>query len=306
MNLKWTLFDYCQFLATSDNVPTLAEAERKAQQALKDGTKRKERKWTPKIVKAEERNGAFYLSMAIGLVAHYLFYGFALAYCRKYEYNTPTGFLSLFDWKGVLDHVMFFILFYCDIWISYVLATLGMVIALGAPYTPIFDQPYLATSLRDFWSHRWNYPIKLTFHRLVFTPLLSLFESYNKATSPNTSKHRHTELQLVTATFASFCFSAMFHEYILVLLMPDEKAGVQFTFFIINGVLCIAQIWLQRMTGFGISWGFGRGWKVVGWALTAATLLTTAPLFVGSYARTGTMMQLPVPDRVVSFWQMLI
>ncbi|ORY45557.1 hypothetical protein BCR33DRAFT_716232 [Rhizoclosmatium globosum] len=178
MNLKWTLFDYCQFLATSDNVPTLAEAERKAQQASKTALRKGEKMDTKDLRRT---------------------------FC--------------YAWNG---H------------------------GLGAPYTPIFDQPYLATSLRDFWSHRWNYPIKLTFHRLVFTPLLSLFESYNKATSSNTSKHRHTELQSVM-----YC-----------------------------------TIWLQKMTGFGISWGFGRGWKVVGWALTAATLLTTAPLFVGSYART--------------------
>ncbi|KAI9342360.1 hypothetical protein BDR26DRAFT_859668 [Obelidium mucronatum] len=309
MNYKWSFVDYGEFLATSSNKPVRAMEERKGKQASKDyGVARKERKWIPRIVHAKDRNLKWFVSMGMSLVVHWLCYTFALAYCQKYNYRTETWILPIFDFRQVMDHVVFAVLFYCDIQMSYVFGTLGLVLFLGAPYTPIFDKPYFATSLRDFWSHRWSYPIKLTFHRIVFTPLLNIMDQYNSSSKTKDQRFskRHSELQLAIATLASFLFSSLFHEYIMVLLMPREPLGLNTLFFMLHGVLCVFQVSMQRITGYGINWGAGPGWSVLGWIATMITLLITCPLFVGQYARSGVMMQFPVSPIVLDFFKTIV
>ncbi|KAI9342358.1 hypothetical protein BDR26DRAFT_1006819 [Obelidium mucronatum] len=306
MNSKWKLADYGEFLATSSNKPVRAMEERKGKQASKDyGVARKERKWIPRIVHAKDRNLKWFVSMGLSLVGHWLCYTFTLAYFQTYGCSSESWLLNIFDIRELMDHVMFAIMFYCDFQIAYVFGTLGLVLFLGAPYTPLFDKPYLATSLRDFWSHRWNYPIKLTFHRIVFTPILHVMDPFNTSSKTKSSK-RHSELQLAIATFASFLFSALFHEYTAVLLFSGEPLAVNSVFFIMHGILCILQVSIQRISGYGISWGVGPGWSVLGWIATMITLLVTCPLFLGQYARSAVMVQCPVSPQVLAFFKTIV
>jgi hypothetical protein len=45
------------------------------------------------------------------------------------------------------------------------------VMLLGLPLQPSFNKPYLASSLRDFWSRRWNLTIGCTLRDVLFEPL---------------------------------------------------------------------------------------------------------------------------------------
>ncbi|KAJ3408772.1 hypothetical protein HDU80_004507 [Chytriomyces hyalinus] len=290
MNRKWSITDYGEFVATSSN-NSVRQLESMQQVAR--------REWKPRTVQPAERTFNYFLRVFLRLMITTVAYAVGKAYCLKHAYVSLDGFLNPFHVARLMDHAMFAVTFFCDIELAYTLGTLPMVMLFKAPYTPIFDQPYFATSLRDFWSRRWNYPIKLTIHRLAFIPTLQLLSYSGKKQSGAAPPLWHSMI----ATLSAFALSALFHEYIVFILIRGETHGTSSIFFMIHGVLCIAHVWFQKASGFGKTWGTGVFWNVVSWLLTMSVLFVTCPLFVGPYARSGVMLQFPIPGPVLKFLQ---
>lgn len=87
---------------------------------------------------------------------------------------------------------------------------------LGFPVNRLFDQPLKATSLRDFWSHRWNRPF-VEMNKLLFAPLLSGYLSRSNS------------------TLALFLLSGLLHE--LALSYPVSAGfGGPLLYFLVQGL----------------------------------------------------------------------
>ncbi|KAI9342263.1 hypothetical protein BDR26DRAFT_859454 [Obelidium mucronatum] len=320
-NRSWTMIDYAEFLASSDNTPLRSLRD---VHSLKLELLRKELnlapetkpKWKPHIAMPKDRGLLFYLQFWTRLGVTFLCYAFALAYFEKYEYEPRYGFLSPFDVKGVKDHLMVAVLVYGVLELSNSCTTIVVSILLQTPYVTIFNHPYLATSLREFWSHRWNYMIKETLHHLSFKPTLTLLYKLNpprksSASSSNTSSssasvfmRKSPSHHLAIASMAAFLMSALLHEYLIFFFIPQQPLGENTIYFLIQGILCFLQFRLQQNHGGAFSgwWLKGRVPGIVNWAFTLLLLCITCPLFIGPYARSGLLMDkfvLPVPRVLV-------
>ncbi|KAI8613485.1 hypothetical protein BC830DRAFT_1132075 [Chytriomyces sp. MP71] len=82
------------------------------------------------------------------------------------------------------------------------------------------------------------------------------------------------------ATMAVFFVSGLIHEFnMLFVFLEIHPFGNMMAFFLLNGVLCIAQEWFQRATGYGKRWGRGWMWSLVGWMCTMFFLLLISNMF---------------------------
>ncbi|KAI9337112.1 hypothetical protein DFJ73DRAFT_763457 [Zopfochytrium polystomum] len=97
------------------------------------------------------------------------------------------------------------------------------------------DAPILASSLRDFWSRRWNSLIKRYLHHFVFTPVIRRLE-------PSTAT-RPSRLTGAIATLAAFVASGVLHEYVMLVVFraPFWTDLQQLAYFSVQGVLCVAE-----------------------------------------------------------------
>ncbi|KAI8366797.1 membrane bound O-acyl transferase family-domain-containing protein [Radiomyces spectabilis] len=136
---------------------------------------------------------------------------------------------------------------------------------------PMFDAPWSATSLRDFWSHRWHKFYHDSFYRLGFVPVRRTLDWIG-------GPHVPRSLRRILPALAVFCFSGIMHEYFLYCAAgpklyfgsPLGAGGWQLIFFVV-------QI-------FGIIIGdlfFHEGWAGSLWAI--AYMVFTSHLFVVPY-----------------------
>jgi hypothetical protein len=132
------------------------------------------------------------------------------------------------------------------------LANGGTTLLLGVHVFRSMNHPLLATSLRDFWGRRWNITFRDLAHRHIFIPLLA------RGAKP------------WVAALCVFAASAFIHEY-LVLMCAGAYVGMMTAFFMLHGVLCIAEQRFSKSPLFQHCF--------LRWVWTWAALIVTAPLF---------------------------
>ncbi|KAJ3073653.1 hypothetical protein HDU98_000995 [Podochytrium sp. JEL0797] len=316
----WTPFEYVEFMVNSDN-ETLRLRRQLAHQKKHDAdpghhdlqksqavhhASQKPKRSTTTVAYAE-MNRQFYTRVTIEMAGLYALFAVTCAYVDKYPYEFDAYFVSPLDLAGVLPNLMLGIMLYCQLHLTYTMWRIPVTMLLRLPFTPLFNSPLKSTSLRDFWSHRWNTVIQSVLHRVAFKPTLA-FVSQNHTCCHMSGKHScmHRSFHLRVASVVTFVASAVYHEYMIAMFMPNESHGSNFSFFLLHGVLCLAQIKAQKWTGFGISWGKGVGWDVMGGVVTWLVVLATSPLFAGAFARSGLLATLPVPMGVVQWIQSYI
>ncbi|KAI9353629.1 hypothetical protein BDR26DRAFT_848920, partial [Obelidium mucronatum] len=143
----------------------------------------------------------------------------------------------------------------------------------------------------EFWSLRWNMLVKDFLTMIVFNP-----------------KNKKASFYFSVACLSAFLFSGILHEYIAFLQFGWDSAPPRFEnllFFGIHGCLVCCQVWMQDVTGFGVSWGFGWLWDCVCWVATILTLLCTTRLFSAQYVRSGIggQVSFPVPSFIEQYMQ---
>ncbi|KAI9342361.1 hypothetical protein BDR26DRAFT_933694 [Obelidium mucronatum] len=280
---KWTMREYYEFIGVSDNEPIRKFTSKNHQDKLS-----KTDPWMPKVAQARDRTLGYYLRQAARLLVMLVIMTFTTAYLEKYpfgENSKKMQLLNLLDLKSVLVNIMFGAQLFSSMDLMYTTGTLMIVDLLGAPYTPIFDKPYFSTSLRDFWSNRWNQPIKITIHRIFFAPTLALLRKLDP-----TKDARQTHLMI--ATLVSFAGSALLHEYACIMLIPHEWIpGEMSIFFMSHGIACVLWERLNLLSSLSISWK-----RFVGWIMTLFFLLLTSPFFNGPFARSEQFLEFPVPQ----------
>lgn len=139
-----------------------------------------------------------------------------------------------------------------------------------------FDEPYLSTSLQDFWGRRWNIMVTRVLHPTVYDPVV-------KASSRVVGR-KWAPLPAVLATFA---VSGAMHELIFYYIKREkptwerwEPCWDSMCFFLLHGVCLALEIALKKTKP---KW---RLPKAVSCLLTMAFVLYTGLcLFVPSLAR---------------------
>ncbi|KAL3740859.1 hypothetical protein ACJRO7_022048 [Eucalyptus globulus] len=109
---------------------------------------------------------------------------------------------------------------------------------------PQFDEPYLATSLQDFWGRRWN---------LMATSILrpSVYEPIRLASGRLVG--RRAALPAVLITFA---VSALMHELIFYYIGRKEPTWVVTRFFLLHGVAVAAEVAAKKAVSRVLTVGF--------------------------------------------------
>ncbi|CAA7030434.1 unnamed protein product [Microthlaspi erraticum] len=98
---------------------------------------------------------------------------------------------------------------------------------------PHFNEPYLATSLQDFWGKRWNLMVSEILRPTVYEPVLRWSVLPRKwASAP--------------AAFATFVVSGIMHELIFFYMGRLRPSWGMMSFFLLHGVCTMAEIALKK------------------------------------------------------------
>nr|GMD04919.1 acyl-CoA--sterol O-acyltransferase 1-like [Ipomoea batatas] len=107
---------------------------------------------------------------------------------------------------------------------------------LGLELEPTFNEPYLSTSLQDFWGSRWNLMVNRILRPAVYSPFLDVADKYlgrRWATYP--------------AVMATFMVSGLMHELIYFYLGRVRPTWEVTWFFLLHGVCVAVEIAMKKV-----------------------------------------------------------
>lgn len=134
---------------------------------------------------------------------------------------------------------------------------------------PVFPKfPFGSTSLRDFWSHRWNYLVKNSLQLISFVIIPKLFEPI--LSMSNTTKGIFT-----------YFLSGCLHEFV-IWFISGKWSGKNMIFFLLHGLFVLLENKMKlpkKTTDF-------QG-KLIGWLWATGIILITSPLFFDPYIEAG-------------------
>uniref|UniRef100_A0A1J3K8V4 Putative long-chain-alcohol O-fatty-acyltransferase 7 n=1 Tax=Noccaea caerulescens TaxID=107243 RepID=A0A1J3K8V4_NOCCA len=136
-----------------------------------------------------------------------------------------------------------------------------LTIILGCDLEPHFNEPYLATSLQDFWGRRWNLIVSATLRESVYMPVRRLCQGLISS-----------QYATLIGVFATFIFSGVAHEVVFLYQTREMPTGEVTLFFVLHGVCTTAEVALKR-TAFMQRWSVR---PVVSWLLTIAFVSVTS------------------------------
>ncbi|KAL4580033.1 hypothetical protein LXL04_016207 [Taraxacum kok-saghyz] len=94
------------------------------------------------------------------------------------------------------------------------------------------DEPYLATSLQDFWGRRWNLMVTNILRHTVYTPVKSLFSGKDWASLP--------------AFMATFVVSGLMHELLFYYVTRVTPTWEMTWFFVLHGICVVVELLVKR------------------------------------------------------------
>ncbi|CAH2051643.1 unnamed protein product [Thlaspi arvense] len=115
-----------------------------------------------------------------------------------------------------------------------------LTITLGCDLEPLFNEPYLATSLQDFWGRRWNLMVTDILRSTVYSPARSLCEWFV-----------NPEVASIIGVLATFIYSGLGHEVLYFGLTRELPSGEVTLFFLLHGVCVVVEVWVKKKTFVG-------------------------------------------------------
>ncbi|KAA8520179.1 hypothetical protein F0562_014435 [Nyssa sinensis] len=106
---------------------------------------------------------------------------------------------------------------------------------LGLELEPQFDEPYLSTSLQDFWGRRWNLMVSRILRPTVYDPTLSF-----------SSQMLGRKWAPLPAIFSTFVVSGLMHELIFYYLGRVKPTWEITWFFLLHGVCLMVEIAIKK------------------------------------------------------------
>lgn len=125
---------------------------------------------------------------------------------------------------------------------------------VGVELEPASNEPYLSTSLQDFWGKRWNLTVTTTLRDTVYKPVRKALEKF-------TGK----DLAPVPAVIAAFLVSGLMHELLFYNVTRVYPTWEMTLFFVLHGICVVVEVGLKN-------WVQGRGWKLPGVVSTGLTV----------------------------------
>ncbi|KAK9268773.1 hypothetical protein L1049_000535 [Liquidambar formosana] len=200
-----------------------------------------------------------------------------------------ASIISLYDYKQYLHPNVVLALYCCHMYLG-VEIVLAMCAApartlLGLELEPQFHEPYLATSLQDFWGRRWNLMVTSILRPTVYDPLRRI--------SIHILGRRWAPLPAICAAFV---VSGLMHELLYYYFTRVSPTWEVTWFFVLHGVCTALEVVVKKV-------------------LTGRCRLHRAvsgPLAVGFVAVTGVWLFLPqvlrngVHERAIGEYSILI
>ncbi|XP_047318138.1 acyl-CoA--sterol O-acyltransferase 1-like [Impatiens glandulifera] len=134
--------------------------------------------------------------------------------------------------------------------------------SLGLDLEAQFNEPYLSSSLQDFWGRRWNVMVSRILRPTVYDPTMWVASRFvGRKWAP------------LVAVFNTFIVSAIMHEIIFLYLGRRRPTFMISWFFVFHGFCLVVEITLKKLNeGCG---GFGLP-RMVATILTMGFVLVTA------------------------------
>ncbi|CAH8279758.1 unnamed protein product [Arabidopsis lyrata] len=115
--------------------------------------------------------------------------------------------LHMYEYKQYMSPTVLLVLYslhiYLELEFVLMLVKVLVFITLGCDLEPQSNEPYLATSLQDFWGHRWNLMVPAILRPAVYTPVRRLAE-----------RKMNSDQAMFLGVFATFLVSGTVHELI--------------------------------------------------------------------------------------------
>ncbi|KAJ4479931.1 membrane bound O-acyl transferase family-domain-containing protein [Lentinula aciculospora] len=162
---------------------------------------------------------------------------------------------------------------YCAIQVTYDFCTLiGIVVLQQSPiqWPPVFDKPWRADSLSNFWAKRWHQLFRHFFVGVGWVPLYPVFGR-------------------IGGVLGTFLVSGFLHYLGLWGLGNGSDVVGMIGFFMLMGVGVILEGFWKKLTGSRVGGWIGSVW-------TAVWLLGWSNLLVDAWARKGLIGSLFIPD----------
>ncbi|KAI9115761.1 hypothetical protein K1719_013430 [Acacia pycnantha] len=158
--------------------------------------------------------------------------------------------------------ILFF--YYCHIYLVLELI-LGLCAAatravFGFQIEPQFNEPYLSTSLQDFWGHRWNLMVTSILRPTVYDPIRRMS---TRVLGPHYGS--------MPAMLATFAVSGLMHELIYYYLTRVPPTWEVTWFFLLHGMCMAIEVEVKRVAR-------RHGWRLhrfVSGPITVAFLVVT-------------------------------
>ncbi|KAF9664430.1 hypothetical protein SADUNF_Sadunf16G0018100 [Salix dunnii] len=143
--------------------------------------------------------------------------------------------------------ILFLYVIHIYIGLELILAMFGVLAraCLGVELEPQFDEPYLASSLQDFWGKRWNLMVTSILHPTVYSPIRSAF-----------SRWIGKKWASLPAVIGTFLVSGLMHELIFYHIGRQKPKWEVTCFFLLHGFcLAIEMVIKREIKG---TWGLPR------------------------------------------------
>lgn len=192
--------------------------------------------------------------------------------------------------------LLYFATLYTALQLSHSIYALLMYAFFHVDLLPAFNHPFAATSLADFWGHRWNLSATSMLRATVYEPVLWILLRGKAAAA---AKGRVPTWARAVALWATFAASGLIHEFLLYhITQSDAPTWEAMAFFVLQGVATSAEVALKR--AWKGRWVMPRGLRVV---LTQSFLYSTGVwLFLPALCRSDTDSKMVAEILTLQTW----
>ncbi|KAJ8770452.1 hypothetical protein K2173_017943 [Erythroxylum novogranatense] len=190
------------------------------------------------------------------------------------NYTTKALLLALlmqvYQYNAYVNAQILMLVQYCLVYfyLELLLALVAKLIRMtfGLELEPQFNEPYLSSSLQDFWGRRWNLMVSNILRPTVYEPV-------RNACTPLIGR-RCSQL---SAMFATFVVSGIMHELIFFYLGRGKPTWEITCFFLLHGLCLVGEVAVKKV--------ISEKWRL--------PRLISMPLSVGFVLVTGSRLFFP-------------
>ncbi|XP_021895147.1 acyl-CoA--sterol O-acyltransferase 1-like [Carica papaya] len=185
--------------------------------------------------------------------------------------------IRVYDYSEHLHPKLILVLYSFHIYftLEIILAVVGALARalLGIELEPQFDEPYLSTSLQDFWGRRWNLMVTGILRPTVYEPTLRF-----------TARFVSRRWTSIIAVMMTFTVSGLMHELVFFYLGRVRPTWEITLFFLLHGACLVAENLMRKSVLPAVT---GGRWHIpklvsgvlsIGWVIYTAFWLFFPPL----------------------------